>query len=159
MCHMGLYYPSPAETHSIAGLFPIPDLELVRVRVLRMISHKNTISPGLTRSGGWVSSLVSFIFDRNGKRKQETSTGPTADRSAAEKGRKGGGLCIQNKYRADDLKIFPAKPLKNLADGRGYSAATRPSQEKETYIESVCYAHAKFLKQPGFFREEGDQVH
>jgi hypothetical protein len=37
--------------------------------------------------------------------------------------------------------------LQNLADGRGYSAATRSSQEKETYIKSACDAHAKFLKQ------------
>ena len=120
---------------------------------LRMISHKSTISSGLTRSEGWVSSLVSFIFDRNGKRKQKATTDPADDRSAAEKGRKGGSdrdRRIHNKYRAEDLKIFPAKPLQNLADGRGYSAATRSSQEKETYIKSACDAHAKFLKQPGF---------
>ena len=118
-----------------------------------MISHKSTISSGLTRSEGWVSSLVSFIFDRNGKRKQKATTDPADDRSAAEKGRKGGSdrdRRIHNKYRAEDLRIFPAKPLKNLADGRGYSAATRSSQEKETYIKSACDAHAKFLKQPGF---------
>ena len=117
---------------------------------LRMISHKSTISSGLTRSEGWVSSLVSFIFDRNGKRKQKATTDPADDRSAAEKGRKGGSdrdRRIHNKYRAEDLKIFPAKPLQNLADGRGYSAATRSSQEKETYIKSACDAHAKFLKQ------------
>ena len=43
--------------------------------------------------------------------------------------------------------------MQNLADGRGYSAATRSSQEKETYIKSACDAHAKFfkqLKQPGY---------
>ena len=104
---------------------------------LRMISHKSTISSGLTRSEGWVSSLVSFIFDRNGKRKQKATTDPAGDRSAAEKGRKGGSdrdRRIHNKYRAEEL-IFPAKPLQNLADGREYSAATRSSQEKETYIE------------------------
>ena len=123
---------------------------------LRMISHKSTISSGLTRSEGWVSSLVSFIFDRNGKRKQKATTDPADDRSAAEKGRKGGSdrdRRIHNKYRAEDLKISPAKPLQNLADGRGYSAVTRSPQEKGTYIKSACDAHAKFLKQlkqPGF---------
>lgn len=124
---------------------------------LRIISHKSTPS-GLTRGEGWVSSLVSFIFDRDGKRKRKTSNDPAADH-AVEKGRNGDsdrdGRNIRNKNRADGLKIFPAKPLQNFADSRGYAAA---EDAVETYIESSCYAHAKFLKQQGFSKKKATKA-
>ena len=124
---------------------------------LRITSHKSTPS-GLTRGEGWVSSLVSFIFDRDGKRKRKTSNDPAADH-AVEKRRNGDsdrdGRNIRNKNRADGPKIFPAKPLQNFADSRGYAAA---EDAVETYIESSCYAHAKFLKQQGFSKKKATKA-
>ncbi len=125
---------------------------------LGIISHKCTPS-GLTRGEGWVSSLVSFIFDRDGKPKLKASNDPAADH-AAEKGRNGDsdrdGRKIRNKNRADGLKIiFPAKPLQNFVDSRGYAAV---KDAVETYIESSCYAHAKFLKQQGFSKKKATKA-
>lgn len=126
---------------------------------LRIISHNKCTPSGLTRGEGWVSSLVSFIFDRDGKRKRKASNDPAADH-AAEKGRNGDsdrdGRKIRNKNRADGLKIiFPAKPLQNFVDSRGYAAV---KDAVETYIESSCYAHAKFLKQQGFSKKKATKA-
>ena len=104
-----------------------------------MISHKSTISSGLTRSEGWVSTLVSFIFDRNGKRKQKATTDPADDRSAAEKGRKGGSdrdRRIHNKYRAEDLKIFSTKIFSTL--GFSKKKATEATEAVIKHVQTLC---------------------
>ena len=124
---------------------------------LRMISHKSTISSGLTRSEGWVSSLVSFIFDRNGKRKQKATTDPADDRSAAEKGRKGGSdrdRRIHNKYRAEDLKIFSTKIFSTL--GFSKKKATEATEAVIKHVQTLC--GEKFAATTPFRSDPRDSV-
>ena len=124
---------------------------------LRMISHKSTISSGLTRSEGWVSSLVSFIFDRNGKRKQKATTDPADDRSAAEKGRKGGSdrdRRIHNKYRAEDLKIFSTKIFSTL--GFSKKKATEATEAVIKHVQTLC--GEKFAATAPFRSDPRDSV-
>ena len=124
---------------------------------LRMISHKSTISSGLTRSEGWVSSLVSFIFDRNGKRKQKATTDPAGDRSAAEKGRKGGSdrdRRIHNKYRAEDLKIFSTKIFSTL--GFSKKKATEATEAVIKHVQTLC--GEKFAATAPFRSDPRDSV-
>ena len=126
---------------------------------LRMISHKSTISSGLTRSEGWVSSLVSFIFDRNGKRKQKATTDPADDRSAAEKGRKGGSdrdRRIHNKYRAEDLKIFSTKIFSTL--GFSKKKATEAVVKHEELIRDSMRRREKFAAAATFRSDPRDSV-
>ena len=122
-----------------------------------MISHKSTISSGLTRSEGWVSSLVSFIFDRNGKRKQKATTDPADDRSAAEKGRKGGSdrdRRIHNKYRAEDLKIFSTKIFSTL--GFSKKKATEATEAVIKHVQTLC--GEKFAATAPFRSDPRDSV-
>ena len=124
---------------------------------LRMTSHKSTISSGLTRSEGWVSSLVSFIFDRNGKRKQKATTDPADDRSAAEKGRKGGSdrdRRIHNKYRAEDLKIFSTKIFSTL--GFSKKKATEATEAVIKHVQTLC--GEKFAATAPFRSDPRDSV-
>ena len=124
---------------------------------LRMISHKSTISSGLTRSEGWVSTLVSFIFDRNGKRKQKATTDPADDRSAAEKGRKGGSdrdRRIHNKYRAEDLKIFSTKIFSTL--GFSKKKATEATEAVIKHVQTLC--GEKFAATTPFRSDPRDSV-
>ena len=124
---------------------------------LRMISHKSTISSGLTRSEGWASSLVSFIFDRNGKRKQKATTDPADDRSAAEKGRKGGSdrdRRIHNKYRAEDLKIFSTKIFSTL--GFSKKKATEATEAVIKHVQTLC--GEKFAATTPFRSDPRDSV-